>query len=223
MDLNTHFQNKWTKKFGIVYIIASTIIFAIVNFYFYGKSVGVGLIPFILLSLYAPALLYLKYEKWNHEDFGVVLNLRMIIITLILAIPMVVSYSKEISKSLDILSIIIRFGEELFYRGFLFQYFFMIFRNKRYPVIRTILLSSLCFALVHTQTFLPTNNLTMIDIFISAVGFATIRYYTKSILTPVVLHCISDGGVFGGILGAVIYFIIYGLRNYIKVDNQSTL
>ena len=225
MDFRAHFNKGWTKKFGMIYTITITIIFAIINFY--GQKdmiIGFGLLLFALAALYTPILLFLIYEKWNAKDFGIVLNRRMVIITLILLIPIIViliNKSEGINKTVNIISIITRVGEEVFYRGFLFQYLCMIFKNKKYPIIKTILLSSLFFTLVHTQTFLPMNNITMVDIFIYSVIFATIRYYTKSILTPVVLHCISDAGIFGGILGAVIYFILYKSRTTFNVEKSN--
>lgn len=221
MNHNMNFINTWSKKFGLIYTVTFTIIFAILNYYHKKISLSaptvviLGLLLFTIVSLIAPIIVFMKYERWNAEDFGVVSNKKMVIITLIFTIPIAVillDRSTINKQPINIISIIIRVGEELFYRGFLFQYFNIVFKNKKYSVIKTILLTSLFFALIHTQTFLSTNPNTMIHIFLYALAFATIRYYTKSILTPTVLHCISDAGIMGGVFGTLIYYLLYKSR-----------
>lgn len=81
-------------------------------------------------------------------------------------------------------SIISPIYEEIFYRGFLYQFF-----SSRYGVLSGMLISSFIFTIVHLPTFntLPVN-------FVSGLIFSWVYQKTESIIPSILIH-----GTFNGI------------------------
>lgn len=103
---------------------------------------------------------------------------------------------------------IARTGEELFFRGFVYALVIRIFANQKkiYTHLWAIMLSSLAFAVVHTQTFLPANNDTMLSILLFSLFLGSVRSLTGSILPGIILHLLfNTGTIVAVILGCVIY------------------
>ena len=83
-----------------LYIITTTIIFAVINFYVWAPNtshiepifvimmLGVWLIG--ILVFFYPALLFIKHESWEIKDFGIVSNRKAIIVTLLTVLIIVV-------------------------------------------------------------------------------------------------------------------------------------
>ena len=86
--------------------------------------------------------------------------------------------------------LIVALPEEIFYRGFLQTRFLKI-----WPLGKTILLTSLFFALAH---FIGENNLLRLLPFFPALVFSTLAYYSKSLMGAIIYHALYN--VFSAVL-----------------------
>jgi membrane protease YdiL (CAAX protease family) len=116
-----------------------------------------------------------------------------------------------------------RTGEELFFRGFLFDIFLKMFTNKRGAWLWAALASSLLFTLVHTQTFQPSflsqygsasapafHKIIerLVNVFCLALIFALLRAWTGSILPGAVAHSILSAGILTIPFVLLIYLVV---------------
>lgn len=84
-----------------------------------------------------------------------------------------------------------------------------------------ILVSSLAFALVHTQTFLPESTDTMFAIFLFAIFLAFLRYATGSLLPGIIVHLAANTqDMLAVFLGCVIYGL-FVFWSYQKGENNA--
>jgi membrane protease YdiL (CAAX protease family) len=117
---------------------------------------------------------------------------------------------------------IARTGEEIFFRGFLFDIFYQLLSNKRWPWLWAAIASSILFASIHTQifqqSFLNENGYPatpaffiilqrLINVFGLALVFALLRFVTRSILPGAIAHSIVNGGILVVPFVLVIYFL----------------
>tara|TARA_Y100000294_G_scaffold148239_1_gene144550 strand:- start:24 stop:440 length:417 start_codon:yes stop_codon:yes gene_type:complete len=71
--------------------------------------------------------------------------------------------------------------EEVFFRGFLYRYF----RLKKYSVFKCVVLTSLIWTTIHFYSFNGSAVL-----FFSGLLLGYIRVKTKSIVAPIIMHCV---------------------------------
>ena len=86
--------------------------------------------------------------------------------------------------------LIVALPEEIFYRGFLQTRFLKI-----WPLGKTILLTSLLFALAH---FIGENNFLRLLPFFPALVFSALAYYSKSLMGAIIYHALCN--VFSAVL-----------------------
>jgi membrane protease YdiL (CAAX protease family) len=219
-------------RFGIIYTLIFTLIAAVTNYFTWHvqfSTVTISILATILFftmwfALYMPMPIFIKKAKWEFKDFGFVLNKRTIIISV--AIALLILFKLGLTFQLSyipdaLIEGFARVGEEVFYRGFLYTLVLKLFKGKERPNFWAVVISSFVFAIMHTQTFLPTNPLTMQGIFINTLLLGFFRYFTGSILPGVIFHCASNAGVLAMLSGTLIYclFIIFDyLRTRKKIQ-----
>ncbi|MEN8242927.1 MAG: type II CAAX endopeptidase family protein [Chloroflexota bacterium] len=75
-------------------------------------------------------------------------------------------------------------GEELFFRGLLYDWF-----RQKFPLWVAVLISSLLFGLAHYDSWII-----MVSTFIMGIGLALAYQYTKSIWTSIFIHIFTNSG-----------------------------
>lgn len=167
--------------------------------------------------MYVPFFYYLFCDNWKIKDFGFVLNYQVatILVVIIVFIMFRVEHISLINWQSSMIETFARTGEELFFRGFLYTLLLKIFRSKKKPWLWAVIISSLAFALMHTQTFLPEYNSSMLDIFILAMIMALLRKWTGSILFAISIHVLLKAGILGVIFGLIGY-LLFVLVSYLK-------
>jgi membrane protease YdiL (CAAX protease family) len=162
-------------------------------------------------SLYLPIVVLPVIASLKVTDFGFSLNLFLaLVIALILPICAYVSLTTLVSWRGALIEAFARTGEEVFFRGFLILLFSRLFRGKRRPWLWAVIVSSLLFALVHTQTFQPgylaqygSSSMPagyqvaerLLNVFGLALAFALLRVWTRSILPGAIAHSLLAGGI----------------------------
>lgn len=218
----TQFEDSKTSKlyrFGVVYTLAIVIIAAIANYFTWDTVYESSIVnAFILIltiamwiALYIPVPVFMTKADWKISEFGFVFNKSTVIASIAVSVLMLIRLGWTFRFDLmqyTIIEAFARVGEELFFRGFIFTLALKLLKGKEKSVLWAILISSVLFAVMHTQTFLPSNHLTMIDIFISGLIMVIIRYYTGSILPGIITHLAGNAGVLGMAFGILIYAMV---------------
>ena len=206
-------EYKKTYSFGIIYTISFLIFGAILNYHTWSsepmKVFNIIDIGFWAL-LYLPMFIFSRYADWEINDFGFDLNYKVVVITVLLIIVFIINgaYITFNNWKISLIQMYARTGEELFFRGFIYMLGIKLFNNKKRPWLWAVMISSLSFAFVHTQTFLPEYNTNMIDIFLLAVVLSLFRKWTKSILPGIIIHVFLQSNVFGMLSGVAVYYVV---------------
>ena len=206
-------------RVSILYTLILIIIAAIANYFTWDTVYESAIVNAFLLvltiamwiALYIPVPVLMIKADWKISDFGFVINKSTFIASLAVGVLMFIRLGWTFRFDLiqyTIIEAFARVGEELFFRGFIFTLALKLLKGKENSVLWAILISSVLFAIVHTQTFLPSNHLTMIDIFISGLIMVIIRYFTGSILPGIITHLAGNAGVLGIVFGILIYCIV---------------
>lgn len=173
--------------------------------------------------LYVPVLALSLVAKRNVVDFGFTLSPQLAL-AFVLVSMLCAFFSKGSGTSWlgACIEAIARTGEEIFFRGFLFDIFYQLLSNRRWPWLWAAIASSVIFASIHTQTFqqsfLNENGYPatpaifiifqrLINVFGLALVFASLRVVTRSILPGAIAHSIANGGIFVVPFVLVIYFL----------------
>lgn len=226
MKMPDDIQNKQVYKLGIFYIAVITIIAAVSNYFtwhakFTSDILGIGVFflgIMLWISFYVPMYIFIKRASWRVEDFGFVINKRLTIISAILIIFISFKINSSFSFAFIgffLLEAFARVGEELFYRGFIYNLVLKLSKAKQNSWLFAVFISSFLFTIMHTQTFLPDNPLNMPSIFISALLLGLLRHWTGSILPGIIIHCAANGGILSMIMGILIYILIF-MIDYFK-------
>ena len=219
--------NRQLYSFGILYTIAIVCIAAIANYFtwniVYESSIVNWMIFFLSIvmwvALYVPLPTFIRKANWKLRDFGFVFNTSTVIISLGLSILIIIRLAGTFTfefLNYTILEAFARVGEELFFRGFLYTLVIKLFKGSRKASLWAIIITSVAFAIMHTQTFLPTNPLRMGDIFISSIIFAIVRCFTGSILPSIIVHLAGNSGILGMSLGILLYCLFILVPSFIK-------
>jgi membrane protease YdiL (CAAX protease family) len=162
-------------------------------------------------SLYLPIVILPIAAGWKVTDFGFTLNPFLALVAILFVASCTYIFQTSLVTWQSALwETFARTGEEAFFRGFLFVLIREFFRNKRRPWLWAAILSSLLFALVHTQTFQPgyfaqngSPDLPvgyqiverLVNVFGLAFIFALLRVWTHSILPGAIAHSLSKAGI----------------------------
>ncbi|ACB84632.1 CPBP family intramembrane glutamic endopeptidase [Natranaerobius thermophilus] len=204
---------------GIVYVILFIIYAGILNYFSWADGVVEQLNPIYVISwilLYLPFLYYSFFRKekdWSISDFGFVINYQVFITVAVYMIFIILNFELFSFKDWQSsgIEIFARTGEEVFFRGYLYVLLLRIFKYTEKPWVWAVLISSLAFAAVHTQTLLPDYGANMFDIFILAIVLALLRKWTESLLPAILIHVtlrtIFEADFFVVILSITWYFI----------------
>lgn len=170
--------------------------------------------------LYFPVVILPLAAKRNISDFGFTLSPQLafgVVIVFMLCSMFNSVQTSWVGASVEAFA---RTGEEIFFRGFLFDIFIQLFTSKRRPWLWAAILSSILFALIHTQTFqqsflsqrgypaMPAISIILqrlVNVFGLGLIFALTRVITRSILPGAIFHSM----VYGGILAVPFVLGIY--------------
>lgn len=177
--------------------------------------------------LYLPVIVLPIAARWKVTEFGFTLNppllLAFLIIILLVSFCAWSNISSEVAWISGALEAFARTGEEVFFRGFLFVILTRLFEKRHRPWLWAVLVSSLLFALIHTQTFQPSflNNYgsssthvvykiieRLVNVFGIALIFALLRVWTRSVLPGAVIHCFLNTGIQTLPFVLIIYFLV---------------
>lgn len=216
-------QNILLKKnlniLGIIYVFALIIFGAIVNYLTWGPdndftTTFLLLLALITFLLYLPVIIFTQFSDWEVKEFGFAWNEKVLAIIVLIGIVFALwsifspSIWTLVNIQYDAIEAVARTGEELFFRGFIFALLIRVLANNDKSFLWTIFLSSLAFALVHTQTFLPGNSTTMFQVFLIALVMVILRAWSGSILPGIVLHLLFNTH---GLVSITLSLIIYSL------------
>ena len=177
-------------------------------------------------SLYLPVIVLPIAARWKVSDFGFALSPNLTIAAL-----MVTLFCATITNAIaatwgsGIMEALARTGEEVFFRGFLITFFIRLFYNKRRPWLWAAIISSILFALMHTQTFQQSYLSTygspydpviftiiqrLLNVFGMGLVLALLRVWTRSILPGAIAHSIISSNI----LALPFVLVIYGLITF---------
>lgn len=209
---------------GVLFTLAVLMFGAIINYFTWSKDEEMT-IGFLLLLLFVVALLYLpfvyfsQFSDWQIREFGFVVNGLTVLIAILLIILSGFISLKGSGTDLQVslIEAFARTGEELFFRGFVYALVVRILSDRKnlHAQIWAIILSSVAFAVVHTQTFLPGSPDTMFDVFLFALFLAFVRFLSGSILPGIILHLLfNTGDIVTVIFGCILYglFVLWSYR-----------
>ncbi len=173
--------------------------------------------------LYLPVIILPIVAHWKVTGFGFTLSLKLgLAVILVATLCAGITNMTEITWRSSILEAFARTGEEVFFRGFLFDLFIRLFSGKRRPWLWAAFATSLLFALAHTQTFqqsypgqygspLTAAVYTIAERLLNAFGIglvlALLRVWTGSILPGAIAHSIINSNI----LALPFVLVIYGL------------
>lgn len=210
-------------KYSLIYISVFLLISGVANYYTWSKE-GIErvnlLFVLVWIALYAPLFIYHKYSDWQICEFGFTFNYKSLIF---LIVVLVISFlNKSVAFVNDwnktFIEVFARTGEELFFRGFLYALFLKMFKNQKSPWIWAVILSSLLFMVVHTQTFLLDYSNNMIDVLKMGIIFALLRKWTNSILPGLLLHMIGQTYDLLGCILSFMFYYLFVLVSYLKKE-----
>jgi uncharacterized protein len=177
-------------------------------------------------SSYLPVIVLPLAARWKVTDFGFSLNpnlaMAALLITLLCAF---MTNAIAATWGSGILEAFARTGEEVFFRGFLISFFIRLFDNKRRSWLWAAIVSSILFALVHTQTFQQSYLATLgspytsviftliqrfLNLFLIGLVLALLRVWTRSILPGAIAHGIINSNI----LALPFVLVIYGLITF---------
>lgn len=172
--------------------------------------------------LYIPVIVLPIVAHWKVTNFGFTLSLNLgLAIILVTTLCAGITNMIEISWRSSILEAFARTGEEVFFRGFLFDLFIRLFSSKRRPWLWAAFASSLLFALAHTQTFQQSYLSQygspfasaiyqvverLLNVFGIGLVLALLRVWTRSILPGAIAHSIIKSNI----LALPFVLVIYG-------------
>ena len=199
---------------GIIYVIFICSVGGLVNHY-NEELADIGwistLLPYVIWTLlYLPLVYFVAKGRWNIKDFGFKLNIESIILSIIIILFFAFFKTETIKNNLYFTKIIseafARTGEEVFFRGFVYLLIIKLFSGKKHISIWAIILSSIIFAVIHTQ---PGREFAGLSLFITVVGLLAIpRWLTNSILPCVVIHLLMNSSLITAVIGIMIFLII---------------
>ena len=212
------------NSLGIAYTLVLIVFGAVINYFTWSRDGEVTtsllfLLAMAVVLLYLPFFFFVQVGDWQIKEFGFVANGATIIIAILaLAVALFMSLaSTGTDFQTALIEAVARTGEELFFRGFVYALTLRILaqRNSKRAFVWAILVSSLAFALVHSQAFLPDATDSMLATFFLALFLGLLRHLTGSLLPGTILHLIfNTGDMVAVLLGCVIYglFVFWSYR-----------
>lgn len=208
--------------FGVIYTIVSLILFAILNYFTWtaGPVTEIALLYFVgWISLYVPLFIFYSHAQWEVNETGFTINKR---VGIIVALSLVLGgylYMKEPRMFVvekwysSVIEAFARTGEEVYFRGFIYTLVLKLFQHKKKPWMWAVLLSSIGFSAMHTQTLLSEYGTSIFQVFLFALFTAYLRHLTGSVLPGITIHCLLKGGLAGVLFGWIIY-VLFVLLSY---------
>lgn len=214
------FREEKLYLYGSIYVLLSTIAFGVINYFTWSPGVVTEVSALLWLSwvsLYLPMLVFNKFADWRVSEFGFVFDKRTGMVAAISLLLGVWVYAKEPAMwtfdrgYYSLIEAFARVGEELYFRGFVYLLVLKLFKAEKKPHLWAIALSSLVFAAMHTQNFLPENGTSIFSTFLTALFLAYMRHKTDSLLPGITIHCFLKGNLLGILFGWAIYvlFVIW--------------
>ncbi len=215
-------NEKLKIKLGLAYAFIVLIIGAIINYKEpFDANPDISPNPMHIFSwilLYLPIIFVPIIFHWKLSDVGFSITPISILLTLFIVMSCsLITTVKSVSLYGFFSEALARTGEEFFFRGYIFLLVKTIFNNNRRSWIWAVIISSICFTLVHTQTFQPsyftsgTESTTffivqrLLNVLMVGIVLALMRYFSKSILPGSAAHAVLTGGAFTVPFVIVIY------------------
>jgi uncharacterized protein len=213
-ELTTNTDNKWLLWSGL-YALMLVLLFMVLNYstpWSAEPSARPELWQMAAWSLlYLPVIVLPLCAKKKITDLGFTISPYLLLAFVMISMACAL-FSSPGQNSLTKAGIeaFARTGEEVFFRGFLFEICLQIFARRRQAWLWAALVSSLVFTLAHTQTFQPEflsqyGSTTepvfykiierLLNIFCLSLIFALLRAWTHSILPGAIAHAILNGGI----------------------------
>ncbi|MBN2392530.1 MAG: CPBP family intramembrane metalloprotease [Anaerolineae bacterium] len=158
--------------------------------------------------LYLPVIVLPAFANWKLRDFGLGINGATILAALLvvgMCGSMVLSVERNLAHAAT--EAFARSGEEIFFRGFVYLLLEKVFSNRKHPWLWALFGSSIVFVAAHTSAFqesylsqreqpaLYVALERILNVFLLAVGFGTIRAVTGSVIPTALAHCLVNGGI----------------------------
>jgi len=208
--------------FGVIYVIGSLIVFAILNYFTWTAGLVTELALLYVvgwISLYVPLFIFYISAQWKVTETGFTVNKRVGIVVVLSLILGGYVYMKEpgilvVEKwYYSVIEAFARTGEEVYFRGFIYTLVLKLFHHKKKPWMWAVLLSSIGFSAMHTQTLLSEYSTSIFQVLLFALFMAYLRHLTGSILPGITVHCFLTGGLAGVLFGWFIY-VLFVLLSY---------
>ncbi len=214
------FREEKIYFYGSIYVILSLVAFGVINYFTWSPGVVTELSTVALLcwvSLYLPVIVFNKFAGWKVNEFGFVLNKRVGLVMVISLLLGAWLYVREPEIRMfdqwhySLIEAFARVGEEAYFRGFIYVLALRLFKTQKKPHLWAIMLSSVAFTVMHTQSFLPENGSPILQILLLALFLAYLRHTTGSLLPSITIHCLLKGNLLGILFGWAIYalFVIW--------------
>ncbi len=197
--------------FGVIYVMASVIMFGVINYVTWLEGPVTELTSFLFImwgSLYAPFFIFYKVAGWNVQEFGLVLNRKVLLVIALSFVMGSYLYIKGTDitivdkRQYSLIEAFARTGEELYARGFIYTLLLKLYADKKDPWKWAVILSTAAFTAMHTQTFLLEYGTFIFQVFLISLFLTYLRHLTDSILPGITTHCFIKG-LFGWAIYAV--------------------
>lgn len=190
--------------FGVIYVMASVIMFGVINYVTWLEGPVTELTSFLFImwgSLYAPFFIFYKVAGWNVQEFGLVLNRKVLLVIALSFVMGSYLYIKGTDitivdkRQYSLIEAFARTGEELYARGFIYTLLLKLYADKKDPWKWAVILSTAAFTAMHTQTFLLEYGTFIFQVFLISLFLTYLRHLTDSILPGITIHCFIKVGL----------------------------
>lgn len=212
-----HLRQDRLYLFGTIYVLVFIAVTAVINYFTWTPGMVItATVPQLLFwsLLYLPCFIFIWFSDFSWKEFGFVLNKWVAVFIALTIVGGGWLYLREpqtwlqVRWSASFFEAFARTGEELFFRGFAYVLILRLFKGTAKPHIWAIAISSLLFALPHTQIFLPehaTGSFFQILLFGSFNAF--LRHKTDSLLPGITVHVFVQSDLVGVLLSWGIYLL----------------
>ena len=222
--INSENNDRRTLTIGLIYACLVFFVGAIINYtepFDANPDVTPNPVHIVLwILLFLPIFFIPLIFHWKMSSLGFSITPILALITLALILPCsIITTEKSVSLYGVFSEAVARAGEEFFFRGYIYLLVIKLLNNNKRSWIWAIIISSMFFALIHTQTFQNTYFKSgsesviffiiqrILNVFVVGIALGMLRHFSNSILPGSIIHAILTGGAFT----VPFVLIIYGI------------